>query len=138
MTGQSIITRMEQHFKQIHLGIASYEFLRRYEAGIGYRFHCLHTDLDRQTAEAMEVQEIRILKGGKPTTVQLSPEAVREIVKKPSQGFVGWVRRGLTNPHFGSALLPFGVTGKIVPFSPWNTSLNRFLRRRFCLLVYQL
>ena len=59
MTGQSIITRMEQHFGQIHLGIASYEFLRRYEAGIRYRFHCLHTNLDRQTAEAMEVQEIK-------------------------------------------------------------------------------
>ena len=47
MTGQSIITRMEQHFGQIHVGIASYEFLRRYEMGIGYRFHCLHTNLDR-------------------------------------------------------------------------------------------
>ena len=59
MTGQSIITRMEQHFGQIHVGIASYEFLRRYETGIGYRFHCLHTNLDRRTAEAMEVQEIK-------------------------------------------------------------------------------
>ena len=59
MTGQSIITRMEQHFGQIHVGIASYEFLRRYETGIGYRFHCLHTNLDRCTAQAMEVQEIK-------------------------------------------------------------------------------
>ena len=59
MTGQSIITRMEQHFGQIHVGIASWEFLRRYETGIGYRFHCLHTNLDRRTAEAMEVQEIK-------------------------------------------------------------------------------
>ena len=59
MTGQSIITRMEQHFGQIHVGIASYEFLRRYETGIGYRFHCLHTNLDRRTAQAMEVQEIK-------------------------------------------------------------------------------
>ena len=59
MTSQSIIERMARHFEQIHLGIASYEFLRRYEAGVGYRFQCLHTDLDRRTAEALEVQEIK-------------------------------------------------------------------------------
>ena len=59
MTSQSIIQRMTRHFEKIHIGIASYEFLRRYDAGIGYRFHCLHTNLDKPTAEALEVQEIQ-------------------------------------------------------------------------------
>lgn len=59
MTSQSIIQRMTRHFENIKIGEAQYEFVWRYEAGIGYRFKCLHTNLDRRTAEAMEAQEIK-------------------------------------------------------------------------------
>ena len=59
MTSQSIMDRMERHFENIHLGEGSYEFVWRYEAGIAYRFHCLHTNLDARQAKGLEVQEIQ-------------------------------------------------------------------------------
>ena len=59
MTGQPIMKRMEHHFKKIHLGRGNYYFVLRHERGIGYRFHCLHTNLTKQRAEVLEIQEIR-------------------------------------------------------------------------------
>ena len=59
VTSHSIIQRMEHHFKNIHLGCANYEFFRRYEAGIGHRFHCLHTILEAREARRLEIQEIQ-------------------------------------------------------------------------------
>ena len=59
MTGQPIMKRMEHHFRNIYLGIGNYDFVLRHERGIGYRFHCLHTNLTKQRAEVLEIQEIR-------------------------------------------------------------------------------
>lgn len=58
-THQSIVGRMKQHFKNIHIGVANYDFTKRYQAGIGYGFRCLHTNLDKHDAEALEIIEIQ-------------------------------------------------------------------------------
>ena len=59
MTGRSIMNRMLGYFKWIDMEEGNYEFVRRYQQGIGYRFHCLHTNLTKQRAEVLEIQEIR-------------------------------------------------------------------------------
>ena len=50
--------RMEGHFEHIDLGLGDYEFVVRYEVGIGYRFRCLHTGLNEAEAYHKEIEEI--------------------------------------------------------------------------------
>lgn len=57
-TSKSIMERMEGHFEHIDLGLGDYEFVVRYEVGIGYRFRCLHTGLNEAEAYHKEIEEI--------------------------------------------------------------------------------
>ena len=59
MTGGAVKERVDRHFEGIDIGEGVYEFVWRHEAGIAYSVKCLHTNLDRHTAEAVERQEIR-------------------------------------------------------------------------------
>ena len=58
MTSLSIMDQVARDVGQIHSVIAHYALLPRRQAGVGYRFRCLHTNLDQPTAEALKAQEI--------------------------------------------------------------------------------
>ena len=79
-TSKSIMERMEGHFKHIDLGLGNYEFVMRYQVGIGYRFRCLHTGLDQHGAWRKEIAGRRRLlnemynKNPHPTPPPLTPE----------------------------------------------------------------
>lgn len=62
-TSEYIIDRMEHHFKYIDLDLGNYEFVVRYQVGIGYRFRCLHTGLNEDEACAKRSKRSPVVVG---------------------------------------------------------------------------